>query len=96
MTMRGSVTLEGPVRLPEKSLLVAMLQRALLDYVGSQEVDRVDARNWLFAPPAPESEFSFCWVCQHLDINADQLLRRVGTMQPLCDSPDQSRRVPGL
>ena len=58
-------------RSPEKNLLIAALNRAVLDYLGNQKDVRDDAAAWLFSPAGIEEEFSFKWVCQHLEIDAD-------------------------
>ena len=54
------------VSTPERELLVAVLQRAILDYVGSGEVLSCEAGDWLFDDE--DHNFSFAWVCGHLGL----------------------------
>ena len=63
----------GEYRIPERNLLLAILNRAVLDYLGNQAVERNAAKDWLFDEDAAEESFSYYWVCQHLGINADYL-----------------------
>ncbi len=76
---------------PERHLLVAMLQRALLDFAGTHDQESQSAKDWLFGPQDPRSEFSFIWVCSHLDLNPTEVLKRVKTMTPLRDFPEDKR-----
>lgn len=56
---------------PERRLLLAILERAILDYVGNDQLEREAAEAWLFSDLEDPSygEFTFAWVCQHLDLN---------------------------
>ncbi len=63
---------------PERELLVAVLQRAILDYVGSGRLLSTDAGDWLF--DESDHDFSFAWVCGHLGLEPDAVrlnLRRL-------------------
>jgi hypothetical protein len=57
---------------PERNLLMATLERAILDYVGNQEAEANAAEEWIFADEGAESYtndlFTFGWVCEHLDL----------------------------
>ncbi|MCB0359772.1 MAG: hypothetical protein KDD44_09050 [Bdellovibrionales bacterium] len=63
--------IETEAQSPERNLLVAMLQRALLDLVSGAESDRNLAREWLLEPVGgePYVPFSFPWICAELGLN---------------------------
>lgn len=63
---------------PERDLLVAVLQRAILDYVGSGEVLRSEAGEWLFDDA--EHAFSFPWVCGHLGLEPEAVRVNLGRL----------------
>ena len=66
---------------PERRLLLAILERALLDYVGNDVREAEDAAEWLFLPyETPHAEFSFPWVCEQLDLNYKKTLRKIQKM----------------
>ena len=68
---------------PERNLLVAMLERALLDYFGNQEIERSEADDWLFDERADENdEFSFPWICAHLELDPERVRNRLLVMRP--------------
>ena len=59
---------------PERRLLAALLERAILDYVGNDLAEVEAAEEWLFdwqneEADAPMSDFSFRWICHYLDLN---------------------------
>jgi hypothetical protein len=56
---------------PERNLLMAVLERAILDLVGNDEQESSEAKEWIFNDLCkPEfSAFSFPWLCQELDLN---------------------------
>jgi hypothetical protein len=61
---------------PETRLLTAILERAILDYVGNEKEEAQQAHEWIFGwelnPDLEEAkykDFSFAWVCHYLDIN---------------------------
>jgi len=55
---------------PERNLLMAILERAILDLVGNDPKESEDAETWLFGDleNPTYSEFSFPWLCQELDL----------------------------
>lgn len=68
---------------PERNLLVAMLERALLDYFGNQTIEKDEAEEWLFDDGATEDEdFSFPWICAHLELDRERVLDRLLEMKP--------------
>ena len=60
------------IDVPERDLLLATLERAVLDYYGNSEQNRDDAAQWLFEEEG-EKAFSFNWVCAHLGIHPSAL-----------------------
>jgi hypothetical protein len=66
--------------IPERELLVATLDRAVLDYYGSNQEISEEAADWLFENTESERVFSFNWVCEHLGIEAEEVRNRVGRL----------------
>lgn len=69
---------------PERNLLAAVLARAICDAFGSAQCDRHivrSARQWLFGSLTPSRAFSFAWVVQHLDLDANQLQHTLRTYE---------------
>lgn len=56
---------------PERNLLMAVLERAILDLVGNDPREAEQANDWLFGDldNPTYDEFSFPWVCQELDLD---------------------------
>ena len=64
---------------PERRLLAALLERAILDFVGNDHSEVNAAEEWLFdwqsdvaehpGEIVPLKDFSFRWVCHYLDLN---------------------------
>ena len=73
---------------PERRLLLAILERALLDYVGNDEKEALEASEWIFTelPHPPYGEFSFPWICEQLDLNIDEILAKIRMMPKRGDS----------
>jgi hypothetical protein len=75
MSVFGDAPLEGG---PERRLLLAMLERAILDFVGNDPREVESAATWLFGrqvedgeqEEVPPTAFSFPWVCEGLDLDA--------------------------
>jgi len=63
-------------RIPERHLLVAILRRALFDYVQGSGEEKVAARDWLFDEDQ-HTLFSFRWICTQLEIDAGSILFRL-------------------
>ena len=74
MSVFGDAPLEGG---PERRLLLAMLERAILDFVGNDPREVESAATWLFGGDVehgeqgeePSTAFSFPWVCEGLDLD---------------------------
>lgn len=67
---------------PERNLLMAILERAILDYVGNDSREVEEADFWLFSDlidPRFE-QFSFPWVCQQLDLDHTKIAAKIKEM----------------
>jgi len=69
----------------EKNLLVALLERAVHDFFGNQQDEKVEAREWLFDDAGENDAFSFDWVCMHLDLNSAAVRSQLRQMRPRGD-----------
>lgn len=61
---------------PERALLAAIIERALLDLSKTDLSGRSDSRNaimWLFAKDDSEKEWSLAWVCECLGMQATHI-----------------------
>jgi hypothetical protein len=66
---------------PERRLLMAILERAILDYVGNNEREVSEAEEWLFnGEECGEYTFSFEWLCQQLDLDSGVIARQIRAM----------------
>lgn len=78
--------------LAEKRLLVAMVQRALIDYClpipGALHLQR-DAARWLFSPPS-RKVMSLFWVCEYLSEDPGGLHK---TIQIAAKNNAQKKRI---
>jgi len=63
--------------IPERELLIATLERAVLDYYGSDPLLRLEAEDWLFGDADSLEPFSFDWTCDHLRLNPFALRERI-------------------
>jgi hypothetical protein len=63
---------------PEKRLLIAMVQRALVDYICPEKGKahlQYDAGAWIFS--SARSPFSLFWVCEILSVCPEHLYARI-------------------
>jgi hypothetical protein len=63
---------------PEKRLLIAMVQRALVDYICPEKGKphlQYDAGAWLFS--SARTPFSLFWVCDVLSTCPEHMVRRI-------------------
>lgn len=67
-------------QVPERRLLVAVINRALFDYVGQQQEEQEAAADWMFGDEDSSVEFSFPWVCAQLNLDPESVLSRVRRM----------------
>ena len=67
---------------PERRLLVAILERAILDFVGNDSREIQGSFDWLFTDESEEdaTEFSFSWVCQQLDLDPSTISEHIRAM----------------
>jgi len=67
---------------PERRLLLAILERAILDFVGNDERELEQAEEWLFSTKKSEKieQFSFEWVCEQLDLDPLRISTKVRAM----------------
>jgi hypothetical protein len=69
---------------PERNLLVAILTRAILDFVGNETREVESAGEWIFdevdSPHTPAEPYSFKWVCQHLDLDYRRIAGKIKAM----------------
>ena len=76
----------GPPNLtgtPERRLLLAVLERAILDFVGNDRKEVEAAEEWLFdedVPQRPFEHFSLPWICQELDLDFAEVVDTVRNM----------------
>ncbi|RME57466.1 MAG: hypothetical protein D6780_08380 [Candidatus Dadabacteria bacterium] len=73
---------------PERNLLLAILERAALDYVGNDPQERQAVVEWIEDYLKNKDKidhngavpFTFVWVCKQLDLNPDNIARKILTM----------------
>ena len=68
---------------PERNLLMAVLERAILDFVGNDQKEVNHAEQWLFEDEEKSNDqtpFSFAWVCQQLDLDRNFVAETVRAM----------------
>jgi hypothetical protein len=68
---------------PERRLLLAILERAILDYVGNEPREVEEAREWIFEPSRSEGgrlQFSFMWLCEQLDLDHRYIALQIKAM----------------
>lgn len=67
---------------PERRLLLAILERAILDFVGNDARELEQAEDWLFSPrkSGKVEHFSFEWVCEQLDLDPKRISDKIRAM----------------
>jgi hypothetical protein len=67
---------------PERRLLLAVLERAILDYVGNNPKEVQEAEEWLFESHqlGSRAQFSFAWLCEQLDLDPIKISRHIKAM----------------
>ena len=67
----------------EQRLVVAMLKRAISDYLGSDEQVASDADTWIFdeMTQGPYEAFTFGWVCEQLDTDVKQMAGAIAALR---------------
>lgn len=67
---------------PERRLLLAILERAILDFVGNDLRELEHAEHWIFGENNEHSNehFSFEWVCEQLDLDPGKISAKIKAM----------------
>lgn len=66
---------------PERRLLLAILERAILDFVGNDTREIQGSSDWMFSDDSDDDgEFSFGWVCRQLDLDPDSIAEHIRAM----------------
>lgn len=65
---------------PERRLLLGVLERAILDYVGNDAKESASAEAWLFGANKDNPEFTFEWVCEELDLDREKVSALIKAM----------------
>ena len=75
----GLFDYESCISSPEKKLMVAVLERAVLDYVGNEPRETEQATTWIFEDLYEEepTSFSFPWICHQLDLDKHNIARKI-------------------
>lgn len=72
---------------PERRLLLAIIERAILDYVGNEAKEKEEAGFWLFLDSSDsEDQFSFEWTCSQLDLQSKAIRDKIKKMPMRGDS----------
>ena len=81
LRQQNSNSSQNPVQgTPERNLLMATLERALLDYVGNNNKDKEEAKAWLFSKAGVSQIFSLEWICEQLDLDINMVKNTVRNM----------------
>lgn len=75
----------NPTGTPERRLILAILERAILDFVGNDAKEVLTSEDWMFGDDDDEdddvmTEFSFRWVCQQLDLDLKDIREKIKAM----------------
>lgn len=65
---------------PERNLVLGVLERAILDYVGNDQAEMESASEWLFDDLEDNSTFTFAWVCEQLDLDKYSIQKMIKAM----------------
>ena len=69
---------------PERNLLMALLERTILDFVGNDEKAVESAEEWVFAdledPDSHKQAYSFIWTCNELDLDPGMIAQAIESM----------------
>lgn len=61
---------------PERNLILAVLERAILDYVGNDKKERERAADWLFVSEGDQNDddedhkesYTYAWICEQIGL----------------------------
>lgn len=62
-------------KLPERRLLTAVLERAILDLNHSDSCVRKSAELWFESQDSEEVPFSYKYICDHLDLDCSKVIK---------------------
>ena len=66
---------------PERRLILGILERGILDLVGNDAKEALEAEFWLFEDESDEEDqFSFRWVCGQLDLDFPLVRQKIKAM----------------
>ena len=67
---------------PERRLILALIERAILDYVGNEQKEAIDAGQWIFGTElgGEDDKFSFAWCCMQLDLDTHSIRSKIYAM----------------
>jgi hypothetical protein len=67
---------------PERRLILALLERAILDFVGNEQKEALESEQWIFNDDlgGEDDQFSFNWTCLQLDLDANHIRRKIREM----------------
>ncbi|RMG42553.1 MAG: hypothetical protein D6719_06235 [Candidatus Dadabacteria bacterium] len=72
---------QGQRGTPERNLLMAVLERAILDFVGNDPKEAAAAEEWLFGEAEhPPAAFTLPWVCLQLDLDIKRVREIIKAM----------------
>lgn len=77
---------------PERELLIAVLERTVLDYYSNNILVRAEAEEWLFGESDSADLFSLEWLSGHLSIAPGALRRRIMQLELQTNGPSQAHR----
>lgn len=64
----------------ERRLLLAVLKRAIYDFVSDNEQESEIAGEWIFDDADAEIAFSLPWICNQLDLDYLKTIKAIGEM----------------
>lgn len=73
-----------------QSLLRAVLRQAVLDLRFGTRTEQEQARQWLTSPS--EREFGLRWLCGHLQLDADAVVRFAFDSHSVVPTPERNER----
>jgi hypothetical protein len=70
----------NPTGSPERRLLLGILERAILDYVGNDAREAEHAKSWIHSSDTMEDDFSFSWICAQLDLDPSNTAKYITSL----------------
>lgn len=88
-TLPGLLESTNETGSPERRLLLGVIERAILDYVGNEHKEQEHSTQWLFGDEDNDDEndeFTFAWVCSQLDLPIERIRSKIRQMPMRGDS----------